>query len=840
MKLFRLMLTKDRISGLGIWLSVISALIYALCSTLGAMQQNTLLGLFFLNYLFSVAYLLVAVIVSFKEYRWKIYKAPLSRTVMVLVLWLVSAFALNRVMNVFDESVLWLSFLIVIAAMSTVLLFFLDECPVPLRFLTLMLNGAAAALYIYYGICLIPLYLISVPGALALGIALHSFVPIALLTVLIIKLSRTFLRKRRLIFPFIIGLLICITAVSLVCVQWTRDNKTIAELTNHTIMDDQDLPAWVRVSSRFPQGWVAERLLRSDLTYKTASNGLKFFDGGVMNRLFDDHRMHDPLIVTASFLCGKANLSEAEKIKILETASRYRHQAQERLWAGDKLRTENIITNVRVYPEYRLAYTEKVISIRNTESVASRRPQEAIYTFNLPEGGVVSSLSLWINGREHKARITTKSNADSAYRTIVGIEKRDPSLVTWMEGNRVSVRIFPCLPNEDRQFKIGVSSPLVKRDQFLSYNNVTFSGPVAVAARELLQVRFSNYPGVVSMSPNLERKGNTLQAKTDKYVAGWAIQFKAPILSSGAFSFSGNTYVVAEAEEVRIPVEMESIYLDLNSKWNKPDFEKLWAVVRQKKVYVYADQLIRLTEENKDKLFDELVRDRFSIFPFYHIKNARQALLVTKGSESCPDLSDLKGSVFASRLSDYLAQKNVVSVFELGESSAYLNTLKQLRAIRYTSGTMNNLLLTLKNQFFKIAREDSSSLVIPVAGMTIRKVSPAGSVPSAAPDHLLRLFAYNDIMKKVSSGYFDDTYVRPDVISLARQANVVSPVSSLIVLENKKEYDRFGINENKNALKNASMKSSGAVPEPAEWLLIFSICAVAIYCLKDRYQRREV
>jgi hypothetical protein len=56
---------------------------------------------------------------------------------------------------------------------------------------------------------------------------------------------------------------------------------------------------------------------------------------------------------------------------------------------------------------------------------------------------------------------------------------------------------------------------------------------------------------------------------------------------------------------------------------------------------------------------------------------------------------------------------------------------------------------------------------------------------------------------------------------IANEAYVVSPVSSLTVLETKKDYERFDIPENENSLKNASVKSSGAVPEPSEWLLLF-------------------
>ena len=59
----------------------------------------------------------------------------------------------------------------------------------------------------------------------------------------------------------------------------------------------------------------------------------------------------------------------------------------------------------------------------------------------------------------------------------------------------------------------------------------------------------------------------------------------------------------------------------------------------------------------------------------------------------------------------------------------------------------------------------------------------------------------------------------------------MTPVSSLIVLETAADYDRFNIANSKNGLENASMNSSGAVPEPQEWLIIILTLVVAMYLL---------
>jgi hypothetical protein len=79
---------------------------------------------------------------------------------------------------------------------------------------------------------------------------------------------------------------------------------------------------------------------------------------------------------------GDINLDEKDRIKILEAMYDSRHQAQERLWSGDKLKTANVITNVKIFPEYRLAYTEKTLTVHNTENKAGG-PGARLFTLSM-------------------------------------------------------------------------------------------------------------------------------------------------------------------------------------------------------------------------------------------------------------------------------------------------------------------------------------------------------------------------------------------------------------------------------------------------------------------------
>jgi XrtN system VIT domain protein len=86
-------------------------------------------------------------------------------------------------------------------------------------------------------------------------------------------------------------------------------------------------------------------------------------------------------------------------------------------------------------------------------------------------------------------------------------------------------------------------------------------------------------------------------------------------------------------------------------------------------------------------------------------------------------------------------------------------------------------------------------------------------------------------MRNIGSDYFNDDYIDEALVEEAATAYVVSPVSSLIVLETQEDYKRFGIHDIDNSLLNASKNSSGAVPEPHEWMLIILFLTFIAYTI---------
>jgi XrtN system VIT domain protein len=505
-----------------------------------------------------------------------------------------------------------------------------------------------------------------------------------------------------------------------------------------------------------------------------------------------------------------------------------RHNTQERLWNGDHLLTTGVITNANIWSSQHLAYTEQIITVANNGHDTWSPEEEAIYTFRLPEGSAVTSLSLWIDGRESKAILTTRAKADSAYKTIVGNERRDPSVVHWAEGNRVSVRVFPVMPGSNRVFKIGVTTPLIAQNGKLVYKPIQFEGPNAYAALSTTQLSIDGQLAGQAGLADFSKDERGRYKREGAYDGSWQLSFDAPPLKGEAFSFNGNTYTLQPYVPERIPTTTERIYLDLNKSWTKAEFDAVCQMAKGKQLFACTADLIPLTDDNRDIVFKTASTFDFSLFPLFQIEKPETAMLISKSTAQSPNVKDLTGSAFAEKLDAGLQQNAQYRLYNLGTTlSPYLKTLKEHRAFRYEHGNLDELKSLLAQNTFAAYPENESSIVLDDAGMRITKT--AGTTAANGPDHLMRLFAYNHIIQHLGRHLYTNMEGDAALANEASEAYVVSPVSSLVVLETAADYERFGIKDNGESLKNASVKSQGAVPEPHEWALIILAVGVLIW-----------
>lgn len=794
--------------------------------------EDNSLTIFFLHYLITLVYVVILAVNGSYGIRESWRGRSIDKTIILLNLFLVSAFALNRVVAVFADSVNWLCVYLTLTSLVLLSYRYFDALPSWINKLQLFVLGSAVIFYLYQAVYVATLYAIGMMGILFLGVGAHIFVPLTLFVASAILISTSIKKRNASAYWITAGSLSTVVAVLLFMAAWNSRVSSIEKLAIQSVIyEDNGLPAWVNVAKRVDKDWISEKIIKSDMVYTTHNNNTRW-DSFRFTTRWDEKTKHDPLVFISS-LISKCNLSLDDRIKILQAVFADRHNANERLWSGDNLTTSYILSDVDIYPHLRIAYVEKYLNVRNDITAHGWRSdqQEAIYTFQLPEGSVATSLSLWIAGKEEKGILTSKQKATEAYTTIVGVEQRDPSVIHWQEGNTVTVRVFPCTPEEERKFKIGFTSPLVAKNGRLHFRNIPFKGPSSSGSWETFRVRFVGVQPDLRL-PGFEPDGKGSYVSEQSYDPEFELTFDAPAILPNQFTFDGYTYAIKLYEPAYKTASFRKVYLDLNSSWTNAEVDAAKEFLSTRELFVVSDDGFEtVTKENWNELTGLLQRQNFSIFPFHRINAGHESIVITKGRKLSPHLADFKDSKFSEAIGQYFTSGNRVAVYNIDDQvSTYLSSLREFRTVDFASGNLEQLNGWLTENKFPQDGESAERIVLHDSGIIIEKILAEGTGhTNTAPDHLARLFAYNDIMRKVGSHYFNGDFINKELVDAASKAYVVSPVSSLIVLETQHDYERFGIEESVNSLQNAVRQSTGAVPEPHEWALIILFALFLIY-----------
>lgn len=778
-------------------------------------------GVFVVNFGIAILYLIVILFSG----RLRKGRNGLPPFLLFLVLSLISAYTLNREIEIFDVSTDWLSILLVVSSVNYIAVFWYDEMPRWMKFLHVILLSFSLCLFVYLAIYLIPQYMFSAFFFWVLLLPMHSFVPLLFVIYTIFWLRRIADSNRKLAVTIGATLGTAAATVVLYLVSWAVHVNEINTYFREAEADKKGtLPVWVKAAAKIPANPLTERILKTDTrfaTIKPIRNGDELLWNMPTVRRNNEFR-HDPLICIATAFGFRLDMSTEDRVQMLQAVFNERHQAEERLWSGDELYTEEVDSKINIWPQYRIAYTDMTIKVAcNYNEMRWRPEQEAIYSFYLPEGSAVTSLSLWIDGKESPGILTTKSKADSAYKTIVGREARDPSVLHWQEGNRVSVRVFPVLPGSFRLFRVGVTSPLQMDHGRMEYQSIDMEGPSRLLTKGPVSIQLmGKTTGLQTPAGFKSTKDQTLQY-SGRFKTGWALSMEpADIAAGNAFHFNGHTYSVKPYQHQRAHFQPGKIYLDINKAWTYEEYEAALKLPGQHEYYVAEDEhLVQVTEENRIRLFKDQHKRQFSLFPVHAIKAADSALLITKGPEQSPNLNELKGTQFLDELKASLAPRPRLRLFCIdGALQPYLRSLKEYRVFHYDQGSIDDCSLLLARKEFSMDIENEKQVVIDHSNMMITRSEDAAN--TNAPDHLMRLFTYNHVMQQAGSGLLNGETPPDSLVQQAAEAHVVTPVSSLVVLESKADYERFDIKASENSLHNAANASKGAVPEPHEWALI--------------------
>jgi len=822
----------------GIAFITISFLIYLLAAR-ASNSPGLFSGIFFLNYILGIAYLFI-LLVDKKSRPQPRPNIDYRCWVNVVILFTISAFSLNKEMRVFAEFPTWLNIYSVLSLPLFLLFPFFKRFPAPVKAILFLLTGLSLTLSVYMFIYLLPLFPFSVIASLAFGISLHSFVPGLWLWLLFDFLLRKTQSSKLKLFV-IPGILIPMVFLAIYLNKWDHLQTEIKDLVaEQNIKLDHKLPTEIYLAQKLPSDVLTEEILVAPFKSQ------KFWseDFTPMNNN-SAKRYHNPLSIIAVGMFGPVGIDERTSETILNIRRDFRHQTTRKLWTGSNLNTSAVSNNIQVFPKYRLAYHEKTFVIHNDpyrhgDFWFTTETQEALYTFHVPEGSIVTSLSLWINGKEQKSRLTTLQKADSAYQRIVGVENRDPALVHWQEGNKISVRIFPCTPTEDRTFKIGFTTPLKLQDNNLVLENIWFEGPDYKQAREVTQILLTDNAKPTEVPVEFEPGANGNYFYKGDYHPYWKISFANEALSKSTFQFAGFSYALQEAQNTVRKAEIKTVFLDLNCEWSRAEYDKAIAELGSKEIITWLPEKTTITNANKDLVWNSAVKNQFS-FPFlFDVGSPENTIVVTKTSHRSPVLSDLKQSEVAGQYTNYLADsRSKINVLNIGhELSPFWRSMRELRLINYNNCSLEEAIISTKKGEIASFTEDSTKVIISDSKLLIVKTPCSDStLKSQAPDHLLRLFAYNDVLRKLGPKYFEKEKYEDELFREAEEAYVVTPLTGMIVLESDEDYDRMGIKRNTNTVGNAGVLTGGAVPEPHEWLLI---ALVAFFIMRSISKKRQL
>jgi hypothetical protein len=132
---------------------------------------------------------------------------------------------------------------------------------------------------------------------------------------------------------------------------------------------------------------------------------------------------------------------------------------------GGKLSGLSLVSselNGKVDADGGVGYTEWTLIFKNDSDVQ----REARAEVQLPPGGVVSRLTLWVNGEEREAAFAGRSQVRAAYEQVAIRQRRDPVLVTTSGHDRVLVQCFPVPPSGgEMKIRFGITAPILLYDE---------------------------------------------------------------------------------------------------------------------------------------------------------------------------------------------------------------------------------------------------------------------------------------------------------------------------------------------------------------------------------------
>lgn len=587
--------------------------------------------------------------------------------------WFIGCFCLNTFIPVFEDLPVWIYPATFIFCLSNFFIYRNFEEKY-ISAISYFANGLTFGLIIYFAVFLIPIIHFSFIGIIALGLGFYGLVPAITSFIHIITLLLLYQNNKKHLIFFSIGFSTVMISLVVFIIGLNLESHKITLYTVTKSFDsNDDLPNYIMVSQNLKPNFFNEILLKKDIVYTAQDNFFEFRSfNSIGSKQFNERKIHNPFITIAYLFCNDLNLSTDDRINILKSNFDKRLETEEQLWSGEDLFTKNIKEDVKIYPEARLAYTEITMDIACKKE--SWQDKEAIYSFQLPEGSVATSLSLWVNGIERKGVLTTKEKAAKAYKQIVGVEYRDPSLMQWKEGNKVVVRVFPINFKTPRTFKCGFTTPLKVENDKIKYQSLSIKGPNISNAETLSRIQIT---GNTKVETNKDFKlKNNYYLNQSKGLDDW--EATMPLnkkIHSNSFVWKGKIYNVKDIQKTIIPFNPSEIVLDLTSNWTTREIES-FVNLHKKHFYVYINKEKKtINAENIKSIQEQFENLHYSLLPLY--KLTKNSLIITKNGTFSANFEELGDSDYLKKIKTKTKDRNLKVINISAEINPFWQTIKE-------------------------------------------------------------------------------------------------------------------------------------------------------------------
>jgi hypothetical protein len=504
-----------------------------------------------------------------------------------------------------------------------------------------------------------------------------------------------------------------------------------------------------------------------------------------------------------------------------------------------------------------VGYLEWTLQFKNTTAAQ----QEARAQISLPPGGVVSRVTLWINGEEREAAFAGRGKVREAYTKVVK-RRRDPLLVTSAGPDRVLLQCFPVPPNGGvMRIRIGITTPLILPDTgrgLLRLPYVTERNfNVDKSIRHLVWVEAKNRLMTRKTGLTVEETGKGDFAVrgelSDADLWGPNSLLEATRVNAVDRAWSndlagGYGHIVLQTIEEREAAVPDRVVLVVDGSAGMARYAaEIAEALRSTPKGLHLSVVIAgdASKGPRDQPVEGTIED------YGRSASRIEGFRYRGGSDNVPALARAwdtaaqgsKGMVVWVHAGVPVVMENPDQLRQRWDRRPEGPELYDLQVSPGPNRVLSDLDRVSKVK--TVARmgtlkEDLTGFLSRLRpGATIIESRRERLGPDQAPDtkemkkasdHLVRLWAGGEISRLSATGKHDAIV---EAVRLASTYHLVTPVSGAVVLETAKDFEREGLTP-ANTAQAADKMTVPTVPEPETWMLMGILAGAFLWAVRQR------